>query len=1311
MADLKPSASPAGRGLQIDLLGGFRCALDGHPVAGMSYDKMRGLLAYLAMGHAQDHKRELLAELFWSGNDPVTARGNLRRTLSDLRRVLETPAGPALFSTSRSTIRFMLGHTSADQGGMTTTHRLESPRIDAVAFNDTGSPPGDDAAHQRDERLVALYRGEFMAGFYLADCPAFEDWLHVQRGVMHRRALALLEHLAGFHESAGNPGKALPFALRHVALEPWDEAAHRRAMRLHALLGQNGSALRQFDACARLLQDELGIAPGPETQALAERIRNDELAHAAAALPTAPQRPPTQTPTPTAPHAERRQVTVLFCELAISGVDDADDAMERMLAPRARCTEILRSFSGHVLPMHGGGLLAYFGYPQSREDSAVRAVRAALALVQEAIDGIKIRAGVHTGLILTDGDPSLPDAVGKTSAVAIQLRRLIGSGEAAISGEAHRIVAGYFDCTGLGSQVLPDTSQPIAIFRVDKESGARTRLDAATPLTPLVGRQAELAQLTQWWEETRHGANHAVLLQGEPAIGKSRLVHAFRQGLADEAHAVRVLRCFPEYSQSPFHPLLVLLAERMGFAAGDTPQLKSAKLAQHVSAAWPAWTADAVPLIAALFGLPPPADERAPAPVRPSQKEQTFRLLQAMLRGPTAHMGVLFIVEDLHWADPSTLELLAMLVAQGKGDGGLLSVFTARPEFAGPVATHALSLAPLAESEMTQLIASVSPQLSPEMVRGIAARADGVPLFAEELAKSATREDWAAIPIALHDLLAARMDRLGAARYAAQLAATIGREFSADLLRKVSPDEPEALSAHLDQLNHAGLVSRVDDTTFQFKHALVQEAAYQSQTRADRQAAHRRIAQVLQAELPDSVAARPELLAQHLSCAGDDAQAIEHWIRAGRRAISGSANLEAIAHFKRALQSLMTLPATSKRDQAEFSILVALCPALHATQGDGSEEIGRVTARISALHAQVADSPDLFLAEWTRLRNAVATIGPRGVPQAAMRLLEKVRDDPIARQAAHYAAAVATFWLGDFADSGAHSVEAIALYRPDQHHLMLQLFGEDLSVSLAGHLSWSLCFRGFPDQAQQVSARMLEQARAMAHPKTLAMALLFATMLRRWLNKHAETIRLAGETIALARQHGMLHWMATGEALQGKAQVLQDGHRDQHALTALTALAARLGAASPSYSALRMSDMAELHMHLNLHAEALRLLDQAQADELSTGSLQFAAERHRLRGLCLLALTPPDAAAAEAAFERALAISRAQGAKTLELRAAVCLARLWRQQGRHVQARQLLAETHGWFTEGFDTPDLVLAAGLLQDAASSAEQGGAPQTA
>lgn len=494
-----PSLHPDHK-LELMLLGGFDIRLNGHPVAGVSYSRMRALLAYLAVGRAHEHNREVLADLLWCGNDSVTARGNLRRTLSDLRRVLEVPSGKTLFSASKHTIRYI------PDAYIDTLEFAATPPSCAA----TPHPAHCDSCIAKMERMAGLYRGEFMEGFSLPDCPDFEDWLQLQREALRRRALALLERLSNCHEQAGSYGRALPFALRYTELEPWDEAGHRRAMRLYALNGQNSAALGQYDFCRQVLQKELNVLPNAETRDLAESIRKGEWR---AERPGATGEPPIKALPPLT--AERRQVTVLYCELTLAAVDDPEEAMELLRIPQARCAKIIRQLSGYIVQSYGGGLLAYFGYPQAREYAARHAVQAALAITQETAHGVEIRASVHTGLIIADSGTSLPDASGRTSSLAIQLRQNAGYGEVVISQDTHGIVGGYFDCLSLGVQSLPGIAQPVEIFKVARESGARTRLDAATALTPLVGRTTEIARLMGLWKKAVQGARQVVLIQGE----------------------------------------------------------------------------------------------------------------------------------------------------------------------------------------------------------------------------------------------------------------------------------------------------------------------------------------------------------------------------------------------------------------------------------------------------------------------------------------------------------------------------------------------------------------------------------------------------------------------------------------------------------------------------------------------------------------------------------------------------------------------------------------------------------------------------
>lgn len=466
---------PTDNKLKILLLGGFSAQINDSQVIGFSYNKMRALLAYLAVEQGKDHSREFLSELLWNDYEPATARHNLRRALSNLRRLLEAPTGCPLFAVTHHTIRF-----------------APDVYVDTLEF--TGQTPTQqdncDAAIHREERLVTLYKGEFLRGLSLPDCPDFEDWIQMQRETLHLRALSLLEKLSNHYAQISDYSKALQFTLRHTDLEPWDENAHHRAMRLYLLNGQSSAAINQYKICCRLLKNELNVLPNEKIRQLIESIRNGQLRRRS--IDTVVKVSPPQTlPSPAterrsserrgikrlyAASSERRQVSVLYCELIMGAIDDPDEAIALLRAPQARCTKIIRQFSGHIVQAYGGGLIAYFGYPQAHEHAAHGAVRAALAITCKTSLNIKIRASIHTGLIVC-GDASMPDMTGSTSMLAIQLRSSVSCGQVAISKDTHAIVQGHFDCTSLGIQAFPDFGRTLEIFKVAQERRAHTRLD------------------------------------------------------------------------------------------------------------------------------------------------------------------------------------------------------------------------------------------------------------------------------------------------------------------------------------------------------------------------------------------------------------------------------------------------------------------------------------------------------------------------------------------------------------------------------------------------------------------------------------------------------------------------------------------------------------------------------------------------------------------------------------------------------------------------------------------------------------------
>lgn len=1226
--------------LELLFLGGFDLRLNGRALTGNTYGKMRALLGYLALERHQEHPRVALAGLLWSGCDPATARGNLRRTLWDLRTMLESPPEAELFSASKHSIRF-----------------IPRAHIDVADFSgwQPASGPHTDAMLDEEARIASLYRGEFLAGLSLPDSPAFEDWLTIQREALHRRALALLEHLSNSYEQNGAHDKALKFAVRQAELAPWDEDAHRRVMRLYALNGQTGAALAQYEACRRQLDEGLGVLPSEETRQLAERIRNGELRRETAAAFREKRGEPAQLRLQT----ERRQVTVLYCELTFPEIDDPDETLALLHTPQEDCIDAIRRFSGHVVQTHGGGLLAYFGYPHANEHAARHAVCAALSIVgMAAPNGLEIHVGIHTGLVVTGGDTGLPDTSGRTSRLASLLRSSAGPNEVVISRETHDVTASNFDCVSLGHHTMQGGALPIEVFRVLRESDAGKRVDDLPQVTPLIGRQAQLDRLVSAWEAASLGNGQAVLISGEPGIGKSRLLRTLRERLAGKPHVLRKLRCFPEFRQSPFHPLISMLEETFGFAFSDTPGVRFGKLVAYLDAHYPDAAPKAIPLLAPLLSLPCDAANPIPESSPKRQKEQTQALLLRLLQSLAAEQPVLLVVEDLHWIDPSSLELLTLFVESPR-KGAVLALLTARPGFIAPwPATFApvLPLPPLTDDEMAALVASLDQNIPGATVRRIVERADGVPLFAEEIAKIATADKQADVPATLLDLLMARIDALGEAKRTAQLAATLGREFDPDLLRRLSTPEPALLARHLDALQEAGLVLAAEGALRQFKHALIQEVAYQSQTRADRQSAHRRIADLLQSDFAEVVAAQPELLAQHLAGAGDTRPAIACWLMAGQRAAQRSGNLEAIGHFKAALQLLETLPQDNERDKEEFNLLVNLLPVIFATEGYGSADASRINARIAILSSQVGDSPDLFSAKWTLLINTIGATGPRGIPEAVAQLLPMAQNDPVRLHAVHHLGANSCFWSGDFSASLAHYERSAVLYRSEHTPLLIAQYGTDLSVFNTSHGMFAQHMLGFPDQAQATCAQSLVRARTTAHSHTLAQALAFAATLQRWQNKPETALALATEAITIAREQDFPLWLVSAGMNRGWAHVVLGDA--EGGLAEIKSSIAGMRQAIGGLSTVFLSALILAYQHLGRYDEALATLAEALADTDRNGDAHYLAELHRLKAECLLARFPDRADEAEVLLGEALAIARRQNAKTLELRAATCLARL-----------------------------------------------------
>ena len=1273
--------------LVLRLLGGFVLERDGISCK-IAYEKGRGLLAYLALEPGRTHQRTALAAMFWPDLTRDAALSNLRLVLHNLRQTLASPGidSPVLH-VDRENVRLA---TVAAFGIDTVDFFVPDPKCPSPPALAICTPC---LGHM--EHIAGQYRGEFMAGFSLPDCPDFEAWLQVRREAAHMRALTLLARLAECHERMGNYAQSLPFALRFLELEPWNEDGLRRAMRLYALNGQQAAALAQCETSCRALKRDLGIAPSAETRALAARIREGELSPTTRRRGDSP--PPTDAPLPI---AEKRQVTVLYCELSPVDTEDPDETLSLLAAPQACCSELIRRHSGFLVQIRGGSLLAYFGYPQASENAARLGVQAALAVSHIRFPGLEVRTAVHTGMVIC-GDLQIPDTIGATSGLAIRLRQFADDGEVTISGATQALVAGYFKCSTMGTRQLPGTKRSLEAFSVEGESGATSRLEASGALTPLVGRKNEIATLLTMWQSARNGTRRIALVRGEAGIGKSRLVHTLKGALRGEACVVRELHCLPEHSHSPFYPLTALFGATLGFTAEDSPEARFDKLAAYVEHHYASAEPDTVPLLAGMLSVPLRTPYQASASSPQQQREKLLKIVLGRLFALASRQPVLLVVEDLHWADPSTLELLLMFVTRELATP-MLAVLTARPGFVPPwreAMADTITLGALGDADTNALIATLAPGIDATTSGRIVERADGIPLFAEELARQSAGKDLSAIPSTLQDLLATRLDDLGRARSAAQAAACIGREFTRDLLRRITPFDEATLDLYLAQLQSAGLVLEESVARFYFRHALLRDAAYHSQTRTEREARHRHIAEALKASGGD---VRPELLAQHWAAGGEIVEAIACWIAAGKLAARHSASEEAIMHFRSGLALIETLPETAERIRLELDLQIGLGAAASAAQGYASAEGADAYARAMALCSKHDSGPDMFRALWGLWGSASSRSGYADALILARRLLDIAQrsGDPMQGQQASFAMGNTLYWQGEFIEAKMHLGRVGETYLADHHPGHVAEFGEDAGITSASYSSWVLWLLGYPEQALETSHNAVALARRLGHPYSLAYALTFATILHCRMRQPEQALALGDETLTLATEHGFPLWQIGATLSSGWALAMQN-HPEGIESLQLCVEATR--AAMGGVTLVVLEPLADAHALLGFSDRALNVCDEALTLGRMIGDHQTEAELHRLRGEALLGNRKRRSDEAAACFELALAISRKQKAKSLELRAAMSLARLWQQERKQEEARRLLAEVYGRFTEGFATPDLQSARELL-DALGQAEK-------
>lgn len=1040
------------------------------------------------------------------------------------------------------------------------------------------------------------------------------------------------------------------------------------------------------------------------------------------------------------PEAERRQLTLMFCDLvgstALSERMDPEDLKQLISSYHDACAGAIACFEGVITRFLGDGILAFFGFPQAHEDDAERAVRAGLHIVEgvqqlATLEGapLQVRIGIATGPVVV-GDmigektSELQAVVGETPNLAARLQSLAAPNGIVISQATRRLIEGLFVLQDLGHHNLKGFSAAVPAWGVQSERSSETRFDAARAanLTTFVGRDHEIGLLLERWDLAMRGDGQVVLLSGEPGIGKSRIVQDLRKRIGADHHIRLQYQCSPYHANSALYPVIRQLEQAAGFSPALSPVERLQKLIALLSR-----TADhperVLPHFCSLLSIP--ADGRSsqsdPPPLQ--SKEQILDALMEQLWLAARKTPVLLVFEDAHWIDPTTLELLGRMIGMVP-QLRILAIITSRPEFSAPWNscrnTTSVTLSRLNWQQCATIINQTAEgkQLPPELTEQIIAKADGVPLFLEELTKAVIGSGLLrqshdryeldsplpplAIPSTLHDSLTARLDRLSSVKEVAQIGATIGREFSYEMLTAVTPAPEAELRVALIQLVNSEMMfarGSPPQATYTFKHALVRDAAYSTMLRAKRQQIHAKIAHVIEACYPTIVETQPELLAHHLTEAGLLPEAIVYWHKSGERAMRRSANAEAVAQLTRGIELQNAVPASANGKHRELNMQILLAQALIGTKGYAAPQTGQAFERaleimqsLGACDQRPAVLHGLYARHLVGGRLDVALDLARG-------LLTAVEDaaKPCGFYPAHRALGTTLLYRGELIEAKSHIEQAIACYDPHASASAIFQFHQDMAVSARSLLSWTLWLMGHPGQANKLVARILKDARRLGHAHSLGYALFFSGItLQMFCGNLAAMREHTREMLEIASQHGLALWSVTGSILRswlfrGECEPGSAAQQIRADLQAYREMGS--GVFRPMFLQL----FGDVLAAEGKTPEALQALEEALSLASCSGERWQEAELHRLRGEMLLISSEHREEEAETCFQTALTLARAQTARSWELRAATSLARLWSDRGRREEAHAVLKPVLGSFTGGHDTADLRQARILLAD--------------
>lgn len=1047
----------------------------------------------------------------------------------------------------------------------------------------------------------------------------------------------------------------------------------------------------------------------------------------------------------------KRQVTVLNCECELFDssefLEDLDPEEQHDLIHDYQdlCRDAVEKYDGSIIHSSGSELMVCFGYPTAYEDAAQRAVRTGMELIARIGDlqerlasehniSFTAWAGVHTGpAVLQEDDNGDLSLTGIARTVASHMDRVAEDNRVIITDTTNRLIRGYFVCESLGRVKIKGASDKVEVFLVESESEARTRLDAVEPatLTPLIGRETELEILKDLWEQADEGLGQVVCVLGEAGLGKSRLVRELSEyvlaestGASElEAESVPVIewRCSPFFQNTGLHPAIECFTRLLGFNREASPARRLELLTSHL-AGLGMENDETVWLLATLLGVP--TEGLVPAltlsPMR--QKERTLEVLLQWVHANAKQQSVLFIVEDLHWIDATSLEFVGLLLDQGLNER-LLSLLTFRPEFETPWGSRnnqtQLALNRLTRQQIEQMVTSrlKVDSVPHEVSDRISERTEGVPLFIEEFStmigesgaietvdgvtQITTDFNFDSIPATLQDLLVSRLDRLGSRTEVVQMAATIGREFSYELILAVLDLDAQTLQEELNRLVQAEVIYQqgmLPQAIYTFKHALIQDAAYSSLLKKRLQENHRRIGECFENQFPQIVESQPALLAHHFTAAGVTDKAIKYWETAGKRSQASFANVEARDQFLNGLKLIATLDESPERDQQELAFQIPLGTVMTMAGGWANPDVEKVHLRALELCERIGEGSPIFHVTWGmwawRLLRSELDIARKLADDVSE--LARQHDDGYVMESC-FAEECTALFRGELEHCLEYSEKGMELYDDERCRFHASITGQNAGCTILAHWAWGLWLSGFPEKAIETGQRGVELGKRLKDPFSEAFAVYHLGCVYQHSLMGREARECGEAAIAIGKEQGFGIWLALGTLCRGSGMVLEGERVDRGVELVKQGFDTYRGTGAELSLTHYHTVLAEAYLASDRLDEARQTVEEGLALVERTSERFHESNLHRLQGEILLLDSASNQAAAIAEFEQATEIARQQKAGSWELRAAMSHAKVVNQQGNRSQAAGLLQKVFASFTEGFNTPDLVEARSLLKE--------------